>query len=427
MTIMLSVALLGCSRRNMGPTLETPETGYQKEKQILTLMAVGGSNERAFEEVMKQAAARFNANNDYNAEIRLEWYENEQYKMKLATLMTQNDVTDIFFTWEAGFMKDYVESGRIYSLSEELEADQVWHERFYDDTFDAVTFDGEIYAMPMGRAVTPIYYNKDIFRRLHLEVPNTWNEFIHAVKTIKKGNLVPMAMVAQDAWIPAQLMLDISGGVGGKDLYKDTVQGTGRWDDPRYIKTGELMKQLLDAGAFAEGFLGMTYDEGRAMFTEGRAAMYPMGSWDTSAIIEAMGSPDSIGVFFLPAYDQKNSGVRFSCVEKVFAVSASCKNKKAAVAFLKELSGETTQSAYAMECGGLPATKLSVDRSEIDPVTQEIMKLQEQITVPLTAMDRQLGADLGGQFNNLSLAIAAGKNPAEQFAAMQAYAERIAE
>ena len=40
----------------------------------------------------------------FNAKIELGGMEMSSIKTKLATLMTQNDVTDIFFTWEAGFM-----------------------------------------------------------------------------------------------------------------------------------------------------------------------------------------------------------------------------------------------------------------------------------------------------------------------------------
>lgn len=433
--VMLASAFTGCGKQETPPSTENPaiekneeqKTETSGKKQVLTLMAVGGSNEQAFVDTVTAAADRFNADNEFNAEVKLEWYENEQYKTKLATLMTQNDVTDIFFTWEAGFMKDYVESGRVYSLSDALAADPAWNDRFHDGAFSAVTFDDQVYAMPMGQAITPIYYNKTIFKDCGLTVPETWDEFLNVVKTVKDAGFVPMSMVAQDAWIPGQLMLDISGGVGGSDLYEGVVAGTAQWDDERYVKTGELMSELVEMGAFAEGFLGMSYDEGRSMFTDGKAAMYPMGTWDTSAVIAGMGGSENIGVFFIPAFNPEFQGVRISSVEKLFAVSEKCENKEAAVAFLKELSSDATETQYVLDCGGLPSTNVAIDPSMVDPVTLEIMEMQKQVTNALTPMDRQFGANVGGEFNNISLAIAGGKDSGEQFAALATYAAQEAD
>ena len=55
------------------------------------------------------------------------------------------------------------------------------------------------------------------------------------------------------------------------------------------------------------------------------------------------------------------------------------------------------------------------------------MKLQGQVKKALTPMDRQFGANVGGEFNNISLAIAGGKDAKEQFTALQKYAEQEAE
>lgn len=397
------------------------------EETVLTFMAVGGSNEQAFTDVIKAAADKFNAGNEFNAKINLEWYENEQYKTKLATLMTQNDVTDIFFTWEAGYMKDYVESEKVYSLSDALKADPEWMDRFNDGAFDAVTYNDEIYAVPMGQAIIPIYYNTEIFAQNNLEVPKTWDEFVNVISTLKGAGVVPLSMACQDAWVPAQFMLELSGGVAGKELFEDIVNGKTTWDDPRYVETGKVFQELVGLGAFPESFLGLAYDEGRTLFTSEKAAMYSMGTWDTSAVIEGMGGPDKIGVFMMPAKNPDNNDVHIASVEKLFAVSEKCENKEAALGFIKLLSDPEIQEKYVVDCGALSATNTKIDTSKVDPVTAKIMELQGQVKKALTPMDRQFGANVGGEFNNISLAIAGGKDPQEQFAALQSYAEQEAD
>lgn len=419
------------SSNEEGDSKEADQTdakaGEVKPETVLTFMAVGGSNEQAFTDVITAAADLFNAGNDFNAKIELEWYENEQYKTKLATLMTQNDVTDIFFTWEAGFMEDYVNSGKVYSLSEGLNADSEWMGRFNSGVFDAVTYNDQIYAVPMGQAIIPVYYNTQMFKENNVEVPTTWDEFMNAVKTFKDAGVIPVSMACQDAWVPAQMLLELSGGVAGKELFDDIVSGKTTWDDPRYVETGKLLQEMAAAGAFPESFLGLAYDEGRSLFTSQKAAMYPMGTWDTSAVIEGMGGTDNVGVFLLPAKNPEYNDVHIASVEKLFAISEKCENKEAAMAFLKLLSDPQIQEKYVVDCGALSATNLQIDESKVDPVTAQIMKLQGQVKKALTPMDRQFGANVGGEFNNISLAIAGGKDAQEQFTALQKYAEQEAE
>lgn len=397
------------------------------DETVLTFMAVGGSNEQAFTDVIKAAAEKFNAENDYNAKINLEWYESEQYKTKLATLMTQNDVTDIFFTWEAGYMKDFVESGKVYSLSEALKEDKEWMNRFNDGALDAVTFNEEIYALPMGQGIIPIYYNTEIFAQNNLEVPETWDEFLNVISTLKAADVVPMSMACQEAWVPGQMMLELSGGVGGKELFGDIVNGKTKWDDPRYVETGKDFQELVNMGAFPESFLGLAYDEGRTIFTSGKAAMYPMGTWETSAIIEGMGGTDKIGVFMMPAKNPEYDDVHIATIEKIFAISEKCENKDAALEFIKILSDPEIQEKYVVDCGALSVTKAEIDTSKVDPVTAKIMELQGHVKKALVPMNRQFGANVGGEFNNISLAIAGGKDSKDQFKALQSYAEQEAE
>lgn len=395
-------------------------------KEKLTLMAVGGAKGDTFTEVVEYAAKKYNESNEFGVNIELEWYASAQYKTKLPTLMTQNDMTDIFFTWEAGFMKDYVESGKIYSLSEALDNDPEWKGRFNGGAFDALTFDNEIYAVPMGQAIVPVYYNVKMFEENDVEVPTTWEEFMNAIETFKKAGIVPMSMPCQESWVAGNMMLELSGGVGGYELFEEISTGKTTWDDERYVESGKLFQELVEAGAFPESFLGLGYDEGMSMFKNGETAMYQMGTWVTSNLIEGLGE-ENVGVFLMPAKNPEYQDVHISTLEKVFAVSESCENKEAAIAFIKTLSDPEIQEKYVLECGGIPATNVQISEDKIDSVTLKIMELQKGVKYALTAMDRQFGANVGGEFNNISLAIASGKDSKEQFTALQDYAEQEAE
>lgn len=397
-----------------------------KEKVTLTMMAVGGADKEATISLIGEMIDEFNSANEYQAQIQIEWLEDAQYKTKFATLMTQNNMADIFFTWEYGYLKPYVEAGKVMDLTDALNADPQWQERFSEGIFAPLTYNDHIYAIPTGRKMGPVYYNKKIFKECGVEVPETWDEFMDVIGKVKEAGYVPVDMAAQDAWVIAEFFLDIIGGVGGTELYNGIYTGENTWDDPQCIKAGQLLQDLVAAGAFPDNFAGLSYDEGVMMFTSGKAAMYPMGTWVTSAILAEM-NPEDVGVFLPPAYEQKNGKAHMSQVEMSWAVSETCKNKEAALGFIKKFSEETYQERFLLEAGQLPATNLQVDAGKIDSVTSEVIALAAQGIDPLTPFDVLLGANVGGEFNNISLAIATGKDPADQFAQLQAYAQSQAD
>ncbi len=404
-------------------TGEKNETSSSGKKEELTFMAVGGGNQQAYIDMMEEVAEEFNEENEFNVEIKMEWYENEQYKTKLATLMTQNAVSDIFFTMEAGFIKDYVESGKVASLSNVLDNDTEWKNRFNEGVFTSVTFNDQIYAAPMGQESILVYYNKEIFNDNGLEVPKTWDEFKGIVNKLNDANITPVAMGTQDAWIIGNTMLSIMGGVGGNELYEGLVAGTTTWSDSRIVEAGERLQELVEIGTFPEGFLGISYDEGRDMFTSEKAAMYQMGSWETPIISAAL-DDEKVGVFYLPPVNDGNETTQVVCLSKSYAVSEKSEHKEAAFDFIKKLSSPEVQEKYVLECGAIPATNVEIDESVISSITLDIMKLQGNVKNALVAIDRQFGANIGGEFNNVALSIGGNENAKEKLTWLQEYAEK---
>ena len=53
--------------------------------------------------------------------------------------------------------------------------------------------DGKIYTLPTGITGTALYYNKDIFRKAGVSVPQTWKEFMDIQQKIKDAGFVPFA------------------------------------------------------------------------------------------------------------------------------------------------------------------------------------------------------------------------------------------
>src|SRR5215210_1073885 len=83
-------------------TEEAPATEVPAEKQVMTAMFLGTTQDEAILDIIQKVTDEFNANNPYNVEFSFETYGNEEYKTKLATVMAADDAPDVFFTWSAG-------------------------------------------------------------------------------------------------------------------------------------------------------------------------------------------------------------------------------------------------------------------------------------------------------------------------------------
>jgi raffinose/stachyose/melibiose transport system substrate-binding protein len=249
-------------------------------KKVMTAMSLGSSQDQAIVDIIKKVTDQFNANNPYNVEFRFETYENEQYKTKLPTVMASNSTPDVFFTWSAGYLKPFVEGGKVYEIGKLVDADADWKDRFNDGVFGPVTYNGKVYAVPHGQTVAVMYYNTRLFAENNIQIPTSYDELVKVCQTFIAKGIAPISVPVKDAWIAGQFLQQLANGVGGMNLFNGTVDGSKAWNDSDYIRAGTLLLELANMKAFPDGFLGMTNDEGSDLFPQEKTAMYYMGSWD---------------------------------------------------------------------------------------------------------------------------------------------------
>lgn len=148
----------GTKTEDVSKAAEGANTG---DGPALTAMCVG-SAANAYRETYQEIADEFSKDNEWGATVNIEFYENEQYKTKLTTLMASNSVPDIFFTWELDYLKPFVEGGKVASLQEAMAEDDQWKNSFADGVLDPVTYDGKLYAVPTQKSFCVMFYNKKI-------------------------------------------------------------------------------------------------------------------------------------------------------------------------------------------------------------------------------------------------------------------------
>lgn len=140
--------------------------------------------------------------------------------------------------------------------------------------------DDIVYAVPMIATSHAIYYNRDLFIRLGLAVPRTWEELLRTAEVIRAAGYIPFANTCGDGWTINELVLcsiapNFLGGVTGRRAYLD---GARCFNDPNMVRLFRAVAEL--APYLPPSQRCLTYQDSLHLFAQGRAAMWFGGSWD---------------------------------------------------------------------------------------------------------------------------------------------------
>ncbi|PHQ93192.1 MAG: sugar ABC transporter substrate-binding protein [Marinosulfonomonas sp.] len=137
------------------------------------------------------------------------------------------------------------------------------------------------FCVPIAAVIHGFIYNKDAFAEVGVEVPTTQAEFMSVLEAIKAdGNYVPLAMGTQDQWESAAMGLQNIGPMywKGEEGRKAIIDGSGKLTDEGWV---EPLRVLASWAPFmGDGFSAQSYPDSQTLFTLGRAAIYPAGSWE---------------------------------------------------------------------------------------------------------------------------------------------------
>jgi raffinose/stachyose/melibiose transport system substrate-binding protein len=144
------------------------------------------------------------------------------------------------------------------------------------------TDDGsDTFCLPMVGTMHGFIYNKDAFDQLGLKEPKTWSEFYAVLDKIKAdGTYVPLALGTKDTWASGTMgYLNIGPQFWkGEEGRLGIINGTMKLTDPQFVAP---FTELAKWGKYmAPGFEAQGYSDSQQLFTLGRAAIYPSGSWE---------------------------------------------------------------------------------------------------------------------------------------------------
>ena len=201
------------------------------------------------------------------------------------------------------------------------------------------------YCIPMASVIHGFIYNKDAFNELGLEEPKTVDEFYAMLDKIKEdGTYIPLAMGTADEWEAATMGYANIGTKywKGEEGRKALIAGKSKLTDPEWV---EPYAELSRWGPYmGDGFEAQTYPDSQNLFTLGRAAIYPAGSWEISGFNAQ--ADFEMGAFPPPVLEGGDCYIS-DHVDIAIGMNPATKHPDAVKTFLEWAGSEEFASLYA--------------------------------------------------------------------------------
>jgi raffinose/stachyose/melibiose transport system substrate-binding protein len=396
--LLLTVILTGCS----GNSEEASgESGSKKTIKFMHLWPQGSSKQQNM--IVTDIIKQFEAEHK-DVKVEVEVLENEQYKNKIKVLSSSNELPDVGFTWAAGYMKPFVE-GKLFASLDDVLQDGL-QDSFIKGTTEAYATNGKTYGLPLELNIAPIYYNKQIFEKYNLEVPKTYSEFQNVVQTLEKNGVAPIALGNKDRWTGSLWYMYLADRIGGPEVLNKAINRSGSFEDPALVSAADEVQKLVKESAFNKGFNGLSNDEGKSEFLNGKAAMYLMGTWELPNFTTNEEIPkdfrDNVGFFKFPTVEggkgDINSWVGGPGVGLFVAENSKVKDEaKEFVKFFVEKWGEQSVE----KAGVIPATKVDTTKVKLPQLYVDVLnELNNASNLTLFA-DVQMSASVAETHLNL--------------------------
>lgn len=395
-TLILSLCLMlvaaGCSGGGSGSAGGSQEG----DKTTITFMHLWPEGVSAGQnKIVNQIIEEYQKDHP-NVTIKTEVLDNEQYKNKLKVLSASNELPDVGVTWAAGFMTPYVQGGLFTPIDDLLQGEL--KDKFVEGTTEAFAIDGKTYGLPLEFNITPVFYNKAIFEQYGLEIPQTYEELKQIITTLTSNGVAPIALGNKDRWTGSLIYMFLAERFAGQEALASAINGKGSFADEGLMKAATEVQSLVDSNAFIKGFNGLSNEEAKSEFLNGKAAMYVMSTWELPNFTTNEDIPqefrDSVGFFKFPEAEggkgNINSWVGGPGVG--LFVSENSKVKDEAKKFTEYFVSKWGEQAVT-GAGVIPATKVDTGSLTLPQLYIDLFNEMNQATSITLYADVQMQAN----------------------------------
>jgi ABC-type sugar transport system, periplasmic component len=258
------IALTGCRKSDNQPIVNN--------KMItLTVLAGQSTSDAGIEDMIDDALKEKYPN------VKLDWEcvdWGEKFNLQMQGKFAAGDIPDIMIG-KAQDVKTYALTENIAPISDECSS------RIKKDILKSVTVDGVVYGLPYNTLYQGVIYNKNIFNKYGLSVPQTQKEMEHIITVLNQHHITPFACHYLEPWQIGNMTMQF--------YMNDLFRYHPTWGDA--FREGNVSYQsspiMQDCLKYNKSIMSNTWKdavdidqfESDSRFTSGKAAMYLTGSW----------------------------------------------------------------------------------------------------------------------------------------------------
>ena len=323
-SLIISVFLLcGCTKKETGTVIEFASWGSKSEVEILKPILSDFEKE--------------------NPDIKVEFMHIPQnYFQKIHLLFTSNTAPDVIFINNL-YLPVYANAGVLEPLN--LSSNQ-----FYGQAIEALSFKGELYAIPRDVSNLVIYYNKDIFDKKHIPYPSqdwTFSEFLNTAEKLTDKNTFGISF-EEDPLFYLPYLMSNGGGILPDEINKQESQNALNF-------YADLRKKYHVAPRKSDSASATMAQ----MFLQGRLGMYLSGRWMVPKIRE-----EAVFDWDITKFPKGTKGSIVQLDASGWAVSKSSKHKKEALKLVEFLSSKQSIEKF-VKSGLIVPAREDVGNSKI--------------------------------------------------------------
>jgi raffinose/stachyose/melibiose transport system substrate-binding protein len=253
-----------------------------------------------------------------------------------------------------------------------------------DDNFkQTVTADNQLYGTPAGGFMGgAILYNIPVYKKLGLQIPKTWSEFMANNAKIKASaaGVAPVIQTYGETWTSQLFVLgDFHNVAAAEPAFADdyTANKAKYATSPAALKGFEHLQEVHDQGYENKDFASAKLPDGVRMIAQGKGAHYPI----LTAVVAGMvgtypNAAKDVGLFAIPGDDTAKNGLTVWTPGGIYIPKTTEGDKLDAAkkfqAFLASPDG-----CKSLTAGGAPTGPYAVKGCDLPPdVPQAIKDMQ---------------------------------------------------
>lgn len=275
----------------------------------------------------------------------------EQFKTLLSSWLTSRQAPDVV-TWFAGFrMQAFAAKNLLEPIDTIFPGGSIARE-FPAAFKGASSYAGKVYFMPQSWYWWAVYYNKDVFAKLKLSIPKTWEQFVAVCDKLKAAGIAPIAIGAKDTWTAGGWFDYMDSALNGGDFHQQLTAGKVSYTDQKVKKTFTYLADLQRKGYIMPNASSYSWQEAANVLFQGNAGMYLMGQFIKDVAPAEV--KDKIDFFQFPIVGG-NTKYSVDTPTDGFMIPRNAAHKDAAKKFLAYLATRGAQEAFCAPLGRLAA------------------------------------------------------------------------